>query len=740
MDDFELDASEAESDADSGGSIFALFGKGRKVLGGGGLFLGCMLALVWNEGLGKKANDLLSEALAAYSVASIQTIDPALDDRLVHVAGTVTAREKAQDPIFGVTSNTAGLHRQVYMYQWVEYAYTDADDKPIFEYEQNWSARYFDSSTFNQPSGHENPKPTFDTQTHMASDAKLGPYRLEGNQLLTTGLRTYDLGYAQEDFTEEEVLPSLSLDDISSLSDLSTWPRQLETLPELPAELAAQGWVAEPEGAVYLKTRGSGDEPRLGDLMVRFAELPVNQELSMLAQQAGKRLTPWTASSGEAFYIVRTGIIGAKAMLADKLKSNQSMQSGFRWTLLLLGSVGLAAFASATGGFMRNIPLVGRLAQTSLWLCGAVVGLICGVLAIIIGWFSVRPWVAYTVLALLLGFVIWRYLDYRKKREHGQITARAIAASSKARELEFARDRERAQERGPAMPPALPVAAGGSATGRAAFKVADLPAAPPPMPVAAKMVGMKAEMAGAAKPPAPATPFGARAPIQGAASDDVDLPPLEFSSGSAEPPSSLPKPAGASLLANLALTKSLTSQAPPPFADPSAGSDELPPLEFVPSGIKNPLPKPSQLISQPAKANPPVTAAAPAKPALAALPSAAVKPAAAVIKAEPSKNQAPKDQLSNNNMAFDSAKKFEQVSFVDDFLALNDAETEAQPAPVQRRIQLAQRGDFRVVKVVQDEEDGEKTLHFELYRGEALLKQGAQAEIQAEAKRAIAAG
>ncbi len=732
MEDLEFDSGEDSSDADSGGtSIFGLFGKGRKVLGGGGLFLACMWALVWNEGLGKKANDLLGEALDSFTVASIQTLDPALDDKLVHVAGTVTAQEPALDPVFGVSTSTAGLHRQVYMYQWIEYAYTDADDKPIFEYEQNWSARYYDSSDFNQQAGHENPKPVFDTQTNMASDAKLGPYRLEGNTLLTQGLRIYDLGYAEENFGEEEVLPSLDLEGVSSLSDLSAWPRQMKTLPELPAALIEQGWIADTESGVYYKTRSQSEEPRLGDMMVRFAELPVGQELSILAQQDGKRLVPWASSAGDTFFIVHTGIVSAKAMLADKLKANQSLVSSFRWTLLLFGTLGLAAFASAAGGFMRNIPIVGRIAQTSLWLCGAIIGLICGIFAIVIGWFSARPWVAYSVLALLLGLAVWRFLEYRKKRAQAQLTARAISASSKARELEFAR----ASARGPALPPALPVAAGGAASGRAAFKVADLPATPPPPPMAAKMA-MNAPPA----PPLSSTPFGARAPIQGAANDDVDLPPLEFS-GNAAPPSTQPQPAGAGLLAKLALTKSLTEkpapvQTPPPFNGPAAISDDLPPLEFEPSGFRNPVPV-QQTSAVPAmrSAVAPVPAV-PAKP-LPSLPasSTAKAPVPPVVNAESNK-----DQLSSNNLPFDSAKKFEQVSFVDDFLALNGGVEETIPEPVERQVQVAQRGDFRVVKVVVDQDDGEKTLHFQLYRRETLLKQGGQAEIQAEAKRAMAAG
>ena len=373
-------------------------------------------------------------------------------------------------------------------------------------------------------------------------------------------------------------------------------------------------------------------------------------------------------------------------------------------------------------------PILSILGDSAAQQYGATAGLLCGIIVIMVGWFSAMAWVAYLGVAMLLSVAIWRLLEQRKKRVRIQSISRAIAASShKARELEFAR----ARARGPALPPALPVAAGGLASGRAEFGIPELPAAPPPLSMAAK-AAKSAPMRATAPPQG--SPFSARATMHAAANDDVDLPPLEFSSSSNEPPSSLPKPSGASLLAKIALTKSVSAQVassstPPPFNGPAPITDDLPPLEFVASGFKNPVQNTASV-------------AAPAKPS-AVNPAIAVPAAFAAVKAptpQVAKSEVNKDQLSSNGMPFDSAKKFEQVSFVDDFLALNGGMEEEIPEPVQRRIQMAQRGDFRVVKVVVDQDDGEKTLHFELYRRETLLKQGGQAEIQAEAKRVIAAG
>jgi|GEM_PF-5879104 len=350
-----------------------------------------------------------------------------------------------------------------------------------------------------------------------------------------------------------------------------------------------------------------------------------------------------------------------------------------------------------------------------------------------IAWISARPWVVFLALALMLAFGARYFLGKRSKDERSQKAARAAAVALRARDVAADSAREHAQKRAGDLPPAAKTK----------------PASKPDMQLEMTLA-MKPGIAGSVKSSASSSSFSARAPMHGAASDDVDLQPLEFSSASIEPPSSLPSPAGASLLAQLAQEKSLSRQAAPLASQSLNRFDELPPLEFVPSGIKNPLPvaKSSQAVNTASKTSAPaittaitpVLATAPAKPAVAVPIVAVAKAPVAAIKSDPGKDQAAKDQLSSNDMPFDTAKKFEQVSFVDDFLALSSAEPDEIEAPLPRRIQLAQRGEFRVVKVVQDDDDGEKTLHFELYRGQTLLKQGAQAEIQAEAKRAMAAG
>jgi len=346
-----------------------------------------------------------------------------------------------------------------------------------------------------------------------------------------------------------------------------------------------------------------------------------------------------------------------------------------------------------------------------------------------IAWISERPWVVFLALALMLAFGIRYFLGKRSKDERSQIAARAAAVALRTRDVAADSAREHAQKRAGDLPPAAKTK----------------PASKPDMQLEMTLA-MKPGIAGSAKSSASSASFSARAPMHSAASDDVDLQPLEFSSAGIEPPSSLPSPAGASLLAQLAQEKSLSRQAAPLAPQSLNRFDELPPLEFVPSGIKNPPPvaKSSQAVNTASKVSAPAIVptgvAAAAKP-VAAVPIVAVaKAPVAAIKSEPGKDQAAKDQLSSNEMPFDDARKFEHVSFVDDFLALSSAEPDEIEAPLPRRIQLAQRGEFRVVKVVQDEDDGEKTLHFELYRGQTLLKQGAQAEIQAEAKRAMAAG
>jgi hypothetical protein len=171
-------------------------------------------------------------------------------------------------------------------------------------------------------------------------------------------------------------------------------------------------------------------------------------------------------------------------------------------------------------------------------------------------------------------------------------------------------------------------------------------------------------------------------------------------------------------------------------------NDSLPALDFIASPeVQKPVLAKSSAASAStaaggsAKAAAPATKAQPGKAAAASTTPASAKPVAKpALAAKPAVEPASSTEA-EVPQRFDAnpISQFEKVSFVDDLLALDDSGAEALPEL--RRIVVAKKNDLRVMRVVLDSAEGEILQHFELYRADALVFQGTQAQVQAEAKR-----
>jgi hypothetical protein len=698
VDDLELEV-EAEGEEDEGGGFRlgggGLLNKTRSLVGGTGVFFFCLYLLVWNEGAAKRQTDLLGEVMDTAQKAQLETLDINLDGKLVHIAGPIEGTMGAKDPVFNMETRNAGLYRQVFTYQWIEYSAADENGEIQTYYEKDWSAQVFDSDKFKAQSGHTNPEPRFRSEVFMAEDAKVGAFSLDNSSILAEGLRRYSDGSIDSltSYVSEEPDQAFSVADLVYLSDLGEWPREMKApLTALPQELLDQGWSTEENYHIFGWNKDR-DEPKLGSQIIYFIELPVGEMLSILAQQSNNRLLPWRSSAGEEFSVVRQGVVSLDDMVGETLNQTSKYTSSTRWTGLIGATLGAAASLSVIGGFLRNIPVIGSIARASLWLVGAIIGFLSGVMAIIIGWFAVRPWVAYTMLGVLLALLTWRVMVHRNRSQERAKIAKLQRVNARARELEM----QRAAARGAGAPPPLPVAAGGApVVGKAKYGAAP-GSEPPPLP----------QPQGKGTAPAPA-----------------DLPALDFS------PSAVRAQAAA-------------AQAPPPPPKPSitpqAPGDvsSLPSLDFTPSGIKNP-PRNAGV----AAAAAPASGAAASAPAVPPPPKSAVgvhaiaaKQAAAVPAVMPAAPQTPEAAAPLNGLPFDGSTKFEAVSFVDDLKELTGFE---DAPPEIKRIRVASKDEFAVYKVVQVVGEVEELQHFELVRGDRVLKQGSQIEVQAAAKRLMA--
>ena len=184
LDDVDVESGEDGGEESSGG--WRSGGGLTRRFGAGLIFLASLYLLFWNEGASKRHADALDQIGREVVAASASAIDPALEGRLVHVTGKVGSASGARDAQFGLQSGGVALYRYVEMYQWIEYEESEGRGKnkrSRMVYELGWDSEYHDSSGVEEPAGHQNPRPALESESYFASDAKLGPFRFDLEQV-----------------------------------------------------------------------------------------------------------------------------------------------------------------------------------------------------------------------------------------------------------------------------------------------------------------------------------------------------------------------------------------------------------------------------------------------------------------------------------------------------------------------------------------------------------------------------
>ncbi len=731
-------------DEESGDSWFGSLRSNTRSISSGGLFLIAILVLFWNEGYSQRHAEALSEIGDQIVLAPATTIDPALEGKPIHLSARVSSSGGAEDDMFGVRVAGPALYREVYMYQWIEYAETTgkgSKKKTTYHYVKDWDSEYHDSSQFHEPSGHYNPPPTLTGDGFFAADARFGPFRFDNVEVARRAI--WEMG---------ETYPG----------SLGNWAREITELPALPARLADRGWYTLVEDAVYYKGTPESAEPEVGDLAVSFYELRNNYELSLVGAQSGESITPWKASNGDEVLLAAGGVRDAVTMVREEEALTAEMTHTLRIAGLLGAVIGAAGMARWLVGFLGMIPVVGSLVTMSATIAGGLFGLMMGLVTIVVGWLAARPWIAAVILIAIGSAITYAIQQKRKADKASKRTSRLAAMSERAKQM--------AAERlagGGAMP-AL-AAAGG-------------PAIPPPPPAPGPAAGD--QMSARSRMPAPAAP-----PPPPVDEGPQELAPLEWTPGliSTTPPSVMPKaasarqaPAAPSAPAAAAPRMPEPARpAPPPAPTPaSEPEDHGGVIEFDLSGMDL-----SGLKAKPAADPKPTPAAAsavtrevPPVPAPGQLAvTREVTPVAAPARSAPPSSasaSAPKPLFDTVEPIAPGARLFETVApreevkplfdgdtLPDIELPADDRATPARPlaatrevpivtppapkpvtppppaAPTIVRAPLGKTGDYQIIKLSKRYADGREELAcFELAQGGQVVARGSQEEIKAKLK------
>ena len=364
------------------------------------LIFACIWGLAWNEGNAVKVARGLTEGAGAVVEAPASPIDPANDQKLVHVTGQTAVAAPLEDNEFGVTATGLKLSRGAEMYQWQEDSKSESRTKlgggeetvTTYTYTKVWSSTAIDSSAFNTPQGHENPEMAIESADIYATDATLGDYKLEENVLSQVGGAT-----------------ALNLTEQTDAIDAAAGEASTHTVSA---------------GTIFL-----GENPQtpvIGDTRISYEVTPAS-EISVVARQNGDNFLDYRARNGSEFLLVADGDVPAGDMFQSAQDANDLMAWIFRVLGMVLLMVGFGLILAPFGVLADVLPLAGTIVRMGTGLIGFVLGLIVGTVTIALAWLAFRPITTIIILAIggTIAFAVYRFGRGRAKKK---LAAEAVAA------------------------------------------------------------------------------------------------------------------------------------------------------------------------------------------------------------------------------------------------------------------------------------------------------------------------
>ena len=362
-------------------------GRGKDSIGGAifGFFLAAVVvfALFWNEGRSvKRYKDLKEGAGAVVSVQS-ETVDPAMEGKLIHITGETKTTTPLQDADFGIQSSTIKLIRKAEIFQWVEDVKTEEKTKVggttetvrTYSYSQEWKDGLVDSSQFKKAAGHQNPtEMKYDSRSSMAEDVTVGAFSL----------------------------PGFLVSKISVAGALA-----IETLEKASEEIRNTGKLNN--GGVYFGSNPAS--PAVGDQRVSFQIVP-NGPVSVVAQQAGNTFVSFRTSIGGQLDLLESGLMSAPEMFQLAQDRNKMLTLAIRVGGFVMLGIAFSMILRPIAVLASILPFLGRLVGTGTTIIAFLLAAIVWTLTVAVAWIFYRPILGIAILivtAVLIAMVVKRF-------------------------------------------------------------------------------------------------------------------------------------------------------------------------------------------------------------------------------------------------------------------------------------------------------------------------------------------
>ena len=369
----------------SSNSIFGRLGNAIKgVLFGIVLIPVAVVLLSWNEGRAIKTAESLKEGASAVVSLAADTVQPAYENKLIHLTGDAATADTVTDPMFAVSAIAIRLTRTPEIYQWKEEKHSEthstlgggSQTQTTYTYKKVWSGTPIRSGDFKIPQEHQNPDTMIaPPATVIAEHVTLGAFRLP-----------------------RDIIQKMKGDQPVALTDTDAGklPTGLRTRAKCLGDEFYFG--ANPEA------------PAIGDQRVKFTQLKP-ATFSILARQTGETLDPFPTKAGREIERVESGSVPAGAMFQHAENENAILTWVLRAVGTLLMALGIGMLLNPFSTIASVIPFFGDIVGAGTAFAAIVLAMVASFVVIAVAWFAVRPLltgalVAGAIVVFLLGRTI----------------------------------------------------------------------------------------------------------------------------------------------------------------------------------------------------------------------------------------------------------------------------------------------------------------------------------------------
>ena len=355
----------------------------KGILVGLALFVGATILLWWNEGRAVKTAKMLKAAeTECVDVASIASLDPALDGKLIHATAVAKTDDVLTDPDYGLSVNAIRLVRDVEYYQWVEHSTSETKDKigggqettTTYTYSKEWVSGPVNSGEFKDPEyqGKNYVRTTVPDRAVTAQKVDFGAY----------------------------VLPPALVGAIPASTSVN-----------VPESVANGVDVFVDGSTVYY-----GEQPQtpaIGDVRVSFTQAD-GGTASILAQVTGNTFESYKHKNGKSLMVLKMGEHSQESMFESEKAANKAILWIVRILGIILVIVALRMTFSILVTILKVLPFLANIASVGVNLVTGLVGFIWSLLVIMIAWVVYRPLLA-VALALVIAALVYFLISKSKK-------------------------------------------------------------------------------------------------------------------------------------------------------------------------------------------------------------------------------------------------------------------------------------------------------------------------------------